>query len=109
MMPKVGETRGVPVDAKMVQETYALGTAYWLVVERDGDALTGTAWGYACVGDPENGEWGTFRMHDIKNVGARMLRRAPMAFPAALGIAQNTAAEFARIRSQMSDALCDWC
>jgi hypothetical protein len=62
-VPKLYSTEAVLVQDKTVCLHYFCANADWWIVEVDHD--DGTAFGYACLGDPEMAEWGYVSLPEL--------------------------------------------
>ena len=64
--PSIEEARRQSVDSVRIHAHYFVGAADWYVAGYD--PQTHTAFGYACIGDPMNAEWGEFSLAELEAV-----------------------------------------
>ena len=62
-IPALYATDGLPMTEKQVMLHYYAAGSDWWVCELD--PRTGTAFGYVCLGDPYNAEWGYFELNEL--------------------------------------------
>jgi Protein of unknown function (DUF2958) len=65
-IPALYDTDGQPFAAKMLHLHYFLGGCDWWLAEYDPDS--GTGFGYACLADPHNAEWGYLSLPELEAV-----------------------------------------
>ena len=56
----------VPLGEKVLHVHYFTGGCDWWIAEYD--SATGRAFGYACLGQPEDAEWGYVDLHELATV-----------------------------------------
>ncbi len=62
-IPALYATDGLPLAEKQIMlHYYAAGCDWWVC---EVDPRTGTAFGYVCLGDPYNAEWGYFELNEL--------------------------------------------
>jgi hypothetical protein len=59
-------TEATPLPDKIVHLRYCVGSCTWLVMEYDPD--TGSAFGWADLGDPANAELGYFSLSELRSI-----------------------------------------
>ncbi|MCK5743485.1 MAG: DUF2958 domain-containing protein [Caldisericia bacterium] len=65
-LPKLYETEHIPLQDKVVQMHFFLGSCDWYIVEYDGEDLF---WGFAILNDDlQMSEWGYFSFQELKRV-----------------------------------------
>ena len=65
-IPRLYETEGVPLKAKLIYLHFFIGNSHWYVTEYDGKNLF---WGFAILnGDYINSEWGYFSFKELKQI-----------------------------------------
>jgi hypothetical protein len=65
-IPPLYGTENVPVGDKVLHLHYFAAACDWWIAEYD--PATGTAFGYACLGDPQNAEWGYVSLPELEQV-----------------------------------------
>ncbi len=65
-IPALYSTEDLPLGDRIVWLHYFTGSADWWVVEFN--PSTGQAFGYACLGDPDMAEWGTFHLPELEEL-----------------------------------------
>ncbi|MEN3308876.1 MAG: hypothetical protein V7603_5078 [Micromonosporaceae bacterium] len=70
-VPRLYATEHQADGEKVLHLHYFAGGSDWWVAEYD--PATGDAYGYACLGDPDNAEWGNFNLVDLERVTAGVL------------------------------------
>ena len=65
-IPPLYGTEGTPAGEKVLYLHYFAGACDWWIAEYD--PATGTAFGYACLGDPQNAEWGYLHLPELEQV-----------------------------------------
>jgi hypothetical protein len=65
-VPDIYETENQPCADKLLYLHYFAGGCDWWFAEYDPD--TGNGFGYACLGDPENAEWGYVDLPELESV-----------------------------------------
>ncbi len=68
-IPGLYETEHVPAEDKTLHVHYFAGGSDWWIAEYDPE--TGTAFGYACLGDPQDAEWGYVDLPELEAVSVR--------------------------------------
>ncbi len=63
-IPGLYGTEPVPTGDKTIWLHYFAGPCDWWVAEYD--PASGDAFGYACLGDPDNAEWGYTNLADLE-------------------------------------------
>ena len=63
-IPGLYRTEPVPTGDKTIWLHYFAGPCDWWVAEYD--PASGDAFGYACLGDPDNAEWGYTNLADLE-------------------------------------------
>ena len=56
----------MPVADKLIVVHYYLGACHWWLVEYDPDERRG--FGYVCLGDPINAEWGYVSLDELEQL-----------------------------------------
>ena len=64
-IPRLYETENVPLKDKLVWLHFFVGSCDWYVIETDGEDLF---WGFACLGDLQNAEFGYFSLKGLKSI-----------------------------------------
>ena len=64
-IPRLYETENVPLKEKLVWLHFFVGSCDWYVIETDGEDLF---WGFACLGDLQNAEFGYFSFSELKSI-----------------------------------------
>jgi len=64
-IPKLYETENVPLQEKLVYLHFFIGSADWFTMEFDGKD---TFFGFACLGDIQNAEFGYFSFSELKSI-----------------------------------------
>ena len=67
-IPKLYETEHIPLKEKHIYLHFFIGAADWYIAEYDGSDLF---WGFACLGDLMNAEWGYVSFSELKSVKAQ--------------------------------------
>jgi hypothetical protein len=67
-IPLLYETEHVPLKDKLVYLHFFIGGCDWYIAEFDGNDLF---WGFACLGDLMNAEWGYISFSELKSVKAQ--------------------------------------
>ncbi|MDQ1675044.1 MAG: hypothetical protein QOC93_188 [Actinomycetota bacterium] len=72
-IPGLYGTEGTPAGEKVLHAHYFAAACDWWIAEYD--PATGTVFGYACLGDPQNAEWGYLHLPGLEqvNVGHGLL------------------------------------
>jgi hypothetical protein len=73
-LPPLYATEAIPAADKIVRVHYFIGGCDWWLIEYD--PCDGTAFGYACLGDPGCAEWGYVHLAELEEVsvdGGRQL------------------------------------
>ncbi len=65
-IPALYETEDVPASDKTLHVHYFAGGCDWWLAEYD--PITGTGFGYACLGDPQNAEWGYVDLTELETI-----------------------------------------
>lgn len=65
-LPPPYATGEVPTSEKLMVVHYVVGACDWWICEYDPE--TGTAFGYACLGDPINAEWGYIALTALEQI-----------------------------------------
>ena len=63
-IPRLYGTEPVPTGDKTIWLHYFAGPCDWWIAEYD--PASGGAFGYACLGDPDNAEWGYTNLADLE-------------------------------------------
>jgi hypothetical protein len=68
-IPKLNSTDNIPLDDKQIHErwVYPAANFYWLIAEYDPKSRI--AFGYACLNDKQNAEWGCTDMAEVESIG----------------------------------------
>lgn len=61
-IPRLYETEKIPAGDKIIHLHFFIGGCDWYIAEFDGDD---TFFGYACLNDPENAEWGYISYREL--------------------------------------------
>lgn len=64
-LPALYATETTTVYEKVIRAHYFVGGCDWWLVELDAN---GKAFGYACLGDPDNAEWGYIDLNELEAV-----------------------------------------
>lgn len=67
-LPALYSTEKVELADKVIRAHYFVAGCDWWLVELD---ATGTAFGYVCLGDPDNAEWGYIDLTELEAVRVR--------------------------------------
>jgi hypothetical protein len=67
-IPPLYGTEDTPAGEKVLHLHYVAAACDWWIAEYD--PATGTAFGYACLGDPQNAEWGYLDLPELEQVTA---------------------------------------
>lgn len=70
-IPRLYETEKIPIPDKIIYQHYLYPPKdgfYWLIAELD--PREKLAFGYACLNDPMNAEWGYISIQELEEVGA---------------------------------------
>jgi hypothetical protein len=67
-IPALYGTEATPARGKVLHLHYFAAACDWWIAEYD--PATGTAFGYACLGDPQNAEWGYLHLPELEQVNA---------------------------------------
>jgi len=90
-IPRLYETENIPLENKTIHQHYYLSWNagfYWLIAELDPEQQLG--FGYACLNDPPNAEWGYISIQELEDVGAALNEYwKPCRFKEALFKAKN--------------------
>jgi hypothetical protein len=70
-IPVFYATESRPIEDKVLWLHYFVGGCDWWVVELDHAAVE--AFGYACLGDPQNAEWGYVDLAELEAIRSRGL------------------------------------
>lgn len=65
-VPRLYETEGQPFAEKVLHLHYFAGGCDWWLAEYD--PSEGLGFGYACLGDPDNAEWGYVSLPELEGV-----------------------------------------
>jgi hypothetical protein len=65
-IPPLYGTEDVPAAEKVLHLHYFAAACDWWIAEYD--PATGEAFGYACLGDPQNAEWGYLHLPELEQV-----------------------------------------
>ena len=68
-VPALYATEDRPAATKVLHLHYFAGACDWWIAEYD--PATGTAFGYACLGDPACAEWGYLDLPELERVRVR--------------------------------------
>jgi hypothetical protein len=68
-IPPLYGTEDTPTGDKVLHLHYVAAACGWWIAEYD--PATGTAFGYACLGDPQNAEWGHLDLPELEQVSVR--------------------------------------
>lgn len=74
-VPPLYGTEGQSFSERLVHLHYFAGAADWWVVELD--PVSGLAFGYACLGDPELAEWGYISLPELEELYVPAASRQP--------------------------------
>lgn len=64
-IPKLYETENIPLPDKLIYLHFFIGSCDWYIAEFDGQD---TFFGFACLGDPSNAEWGYVSFQELKEI-----------------------------------------
>jgi hypothetical protein len=65
-IPPLYGTEDTPAAGKVLHLHYFAAACDWWIAEYD--PATGEAFGYACLGDPQNAEWGYLHLPELEQV-----------------------------------------
>jgi hypothetical protein len=65
-IPPLYGTENTPAAEKVLRAHYMAAACDWWIAEYD--PATGAAFGYACLGDPQNAEWGYLHLPELEQV-----------------------------------------
>lgn len=68
-LPPLYATEDVPAKDKIVGAHFFLGSADWWIVEAD--PAEGVMFGYACLGNPQDAEWGYVSFDELAALRVR--------------------------------------
>jgi hypothetical protein len=68
-IPRLYATEDQPTRDKVLHLHYFVGGCDWWIAEYD--PLTGDGFGYACLGDPGNAEWGYASLVELEGVAVQ--------------------------------------
>lgn len=70
MIPRLYATESVPLQEKIVYEHWVLSECnfHWLIAEVDAEKKL--AFGWACLNDVQNAEWGYINILELEEIGA---------------------------------------
>lgn len=72
-IPKLYGTEPIPVEDKIIHQHYLYPPKdgfYWLIAELNPKEKL--AFGYACLNDPPNAEWGYISIQELEDIGAAL-------------------------------------
>ena len=69
-IPKLYETEETPLKDKIIHLHFFIGSCDWYIAEYSISALTErpTLWGFACLGNKQNAEWGYIDLEELDKV-----------------------------------------
>ncbi len=65
-LPKLYSTDKTPLEDKLIVAHYFVGSCDWWVTEYDPE--NEVVFGYACLGDPQNAEWGYASLIEMESI-----------------------------------------
>lgn len=63
-LPRLYQTEAVPIEETVIHLHFFIGACDWWAAEFDGEDLF---FGFVCLGDPINAEWGYFRLSELRD------------------------------------------
>lgn len=78
-IPKLYETEDVAMEDKIVHLHYVSPGGEWWIVERD--RITNLGFGYACLNDPQNAEWGYVDLTELEALTITVALATPTGRP----------------------------
>lgn len=69
LLPALYATEPVRVERKAILAHYFIGRCDWWLAEYDPE--TGRGFGYACLGDPQNAEWGYVMLPELEEISVQ--------------------------------------
>lgn len=67
--PALYSTEDTPAAQKTIVAHYFVGACDWWIAEYE--PASGVAFGYACLGDPQNAEWGYVPLQELEAVAVQ--------------------------------------